>query len=123
MSSGYNMPVGLYITKVIEDSAAQKAGVKTGDILTAFDGMAVSGMSQLQNYMQYYAEGEKVEITIKRLREGNYEEIKLTVTLGERPEEAQQTTSKQSERETEPDDKYGDDFGFNWEDFFGGFWR
>lgn len=124
MSSGYNMPVGLYITKVIEDSAAQKAGVKTGDILTAFDGMAVSGMSQLQNYMQYYAEGEKVELTVKRLREGNYEEIKLTATLGERPEETSpQTTPKQSEREVEPDNGYGDEFGYDWEDFFGRFFR
>ncbi|MDE7324999.1 MAG: trypsin-like peptidase domain-containing protein [Lachnospiraceae bacterium] len=122
MSSGYNMPVGLYITRVVEDSAAEKAGVKTGDILTAFDKMAVSGMSQLKNYLQYYKKGEKVEITVKRLHDGNYEEINLTITLGERPdeEESLQNLPKQS---VEEGNGYNGDFGFDWDDFFGGFWR
>ncbi len=121
MSNGYNMPVGLYITRVVEGSAAEKAGVKTGDILTAFDKMSVSGMSQLRNYLQYYKEGEKVEITVKRLNDGNYEEVNLTVTLDERPEEEDIKT--QPEQSIGNGDGNTGDFGFDWNDFFGGFWR
>ncbi len=121
MSNGYNMPVGLYITRVVEGSAAEKAGVKTGDILTAFDKMSVSGMSQLRNYLQYYKEGEKVEITVKRLNDGNYEEVNLTVTLDERPEEEDIKT--QPEQSIGNGDGNTGDFGFDWDDFFGGFWR
>lgn len=119
--SGYNMPMGFYITEVEEGLAADKAGVKAGDIMTAFDKMTISGISQLKNYLQYYAKGEKVEITVKRLREGKYEDVTLTLTLGEKPEGLEEEAAEKEDSSRENDNGYG--FGFDWDDFFGGFGR
>lgn len=119
--SSYNMPIGFYVTEVEEGLAADKAGVKAGDIITAFDKMSISGITQLRSYMQYYAKGEKVEITVKRLREGKYEDITLTLTLGEKPEGASEQPQTQEDEENSGNG-YG--FGFDWDDFFGNgsFW-
>lgn len=120
--SGYNMPMGFYITEVEEGLAADKAGVKAGDIVTAFDKMTISGIAQLKNYMQYYAKGEKVELTVKRLREGKYEDVVLTLTLGEKPEgSSEELQEEKDDSGRENDNGYG--FGFDWDDFFGGFGR
>ncbi len=37
----YNMPTGVYVTQVKENSAAEQAGIQKGDIITAFDGKDV----------------------------------------------------------------------------------
>ena len=42
ISQMYNMPVGVYVTDVSENSAAEKAGLQSGDIITAVDGKEVS---------------------------------------------------------------------------------
>lgn len=86
MASGYNMPVGIYVSEVTENSAAENAGIRKGDIITAFDGMSVSTMTQLKGYLQYYKQGETVEVTVNRLKEGEYTEIVLEVTLQAKPE-------------------------------------
>lgn len=117
--SGYNMPMGFYITEVEEGLAADKAGVKAGDIVTAFDKMTISGISQLKNYLQYYAKGEKVELTVKRLREGKYEDVTLYITLGEQPEGLSEEAEEEDNSSRGNDNGYG--FGFDWDDFFGGF--
>ncbi len=122
--SSYNMPIGFYITEVEEGLAADKAGVKAGDIVTAFDKMSISGIAQLKNYMQYYAKGEKVEITVKRLREGKYEDLTLTLTLGETPEEASVPETNGGSDARENNERGNGGFGFDWDDFFGNgsFW-
>lgn len=84
ISGYYNMPVGIYINTVEENSGADQAGMQTGDIIVKFDGMAVSTMTQLKNALQYYKAGETVEVVVKRLNNGEYEEKTLTLTLGEK---------------------------------------
>lgn len=82
----YGMPKGVYIAQVLEDSAAQSAGLLKGDIITAFDGETITAMVQLQNILEYYAAGSTVEITIMRQNEGGYKEQTVTVTLGAKTE-------------------------------------
>ena len=74
VASAYNMPEGAYITSVEAGSSAEKAGLLYGDIITEFDGKKVSGMDSLKEQMQYYAAGEKVNITIQRAANGEYKE-------------------------------------------------
>lgn len=81
VASAYNMPQGIYIYKVVENSPAQNAGLRQGDIITAFDGQSVTSMSELKQLMNYYKSGQKVEITFERLGDG-YEEKTVKVKLG-----------------------------------------
>ncbi len=82
ISESFGMPEGLYITRVSENSAAEQAGVKKGDVLTKFEGRAVKSMEGLQEIMQYYAAGTEVEVTLQINENGEWKERVVTVTLG-----------------------------------------
>ena len=86
VSETYDMPKGVYVAQVLENSAAESAGLLKGDIITAFDGDTISSMSQLQGILEYYAAGSAVELTIMRHEAGSYQEQKVTVTLGAKSE-------------------------------------
>lgn len=81
VSEMYGLPKGAYVAEVTKGSAAEKAGLKEGYIITGFDGESVSSVSDLQNLMQYYAAGEEVEVTYQVSDGGQYKEQKVTVTL------------------------------------------
>lgn len=80
----YNMPTGVHVAQVTSGSAAEKAGIQVGDIITAFDGREISSMEELSTRMQYYKAGDTVEVTLKRASQGVYEEQTVTVTLGKK---------------------------------------
>lgn len=84
VSQNYNMPRGIYLTQVTEGSAAEKAGIHPGDILSSFDGRAVTSMEQLAERMQYYAAGTEVEIELNTAEGGEYVARTITVTLGKK---------------------------------------
>ena len=67
---------------VVENGPADEAGVKKGDILTELDGRSIGSMGQLQDVLQYYAEGETVDIVVQRSDNGSYQEQTLSITLG-----------------------------------------
>lgn len=79
----YGMPEGVYIAQTYEGTAAADAGLKKGDIITAFEGSTVGSMEDLQGYLEYYEVGESVTLTIQRVMDGNYQEETVTVILGE----------------------------------------
>lgn len=85
VASAYNMPEGVYVYEVMKGSAAEKAGIRQGDIITKFDGQGVSTMRSLKGQLSYYKAGQEVEITINRLENG-YEEQTITVKLGAQSE-------------------------------------
>lgn len=89
VSQMYGMPKGVYVGQVYEGTAAQKAGLVKGDIITKFDGSSVASMEELQKMMEYYPAGSEVEITIQQGSPNGYQEKKVTVVLGAK-EEAQQ---------------------------------
>lgn len=78
----YEMPEGVYVTNVLEDTAADKAGIIKGDIITYIDGEKVTQMEQLQNMMEYYAAGTEVELVLMRQIDGDYRQQEIVVTLG-----------------------------------------
>lgn len=69
---------GVLVYKVMEDSAAEDAGIKEGDIIKVFDGMEVSSVQGLKDEISKHRPGERVSITI--LRED--EQIDFRLTLG-----------------------------------------
>lgn len=80
VSREYDIPTGVYVTKVASNSGAGEAGIKKGDVITAFNGREVSSMEEISDMMQYISAGTKVEVTVAQSRE-NYEETKMQVTL------------------------------------------
>lgn len=82
VQSGY--PAGAYISYVSQGGPAAQAGVKEGDIITSIDGSSVSSSAQLISYLEYYAAGEKVSFTIRRLNEegSGFDTLDIVITLG-----------------------------------------
>ncbi len=77
----YNIPTGAYVVSVNEGSAAEKAGINRGDVITEFDGITVSSMTGLKDTMDYYRAGETVEVVILTPSEGEWVEETVSVTL------------------------------------------
>lgn len=80
------MPKGVYVGQVYEGTAAERAGLVKGDIITKFDGSSVSSMEELQSMMDYYAAGSEVELTIQQGSPNGYQEKKVTIILGSKAE-------------------------------------
>lgn len=57
---------GIYVAKVTEESAAEEAGLKEGDVITAIDGKEVNKMADLQECLAKKRPGDKVSISYLR---------------------------------------------------------
>ena len=66
MSKQYSMPIGVYIREVSEFSAAERAGLMKGDIITAFGGETVTCADDLNALKAKYTSGDVVPVTIDR---------------------------------------------------------
>ena len=79
----YNMPTGVYVKEVMSGGGAEKAGLTKGSIITGLEGSSISGMSSLQEQLQYYKAGEEVTLTVQIPdKNGEYTEKDIKVTLG-----------------------------------------
>ncbi|HET9679717.1 MAG TPA: DegQ family serine endoprotease [Gammaproteobacteria bacterium] len=68
---------GALITRIIEGSAADAAGIKAGDVVTALNGEAILGSADLRNQIGLLRVGEEIELTV--LRDGERIEIEATI--------------------------------------------
>lgn len=57
---------GIYVAKVVEDGAAEAAGLKEGDVITAVDGQKVTKFGELQGILAKKRPGDKVTLTYMR---------------------------------------------------------
>lgn len=82
----YNMPEGYYVGEVAEDSPAEKAGLYQGDIIVKFNDSEIKTMEDLEEKLHYTAAGTKITLTVQRMDNGQYKEVELPVTLGNKRE-------------------------------------
>lgn len=68
---------GALITSVIEASAAQKAALQEGDIITRINNTDISNDAQLRELIGSYKIGEKVSVTYQRNGKTNVVEVEL----------------------------------------------
>ncbi len=66
IASMYDWPVGLYIAEVSTGGAAEKAGIKKGDILTSLDGKNVKTMNDLDAIKKLHKAGDSVKALVWR---------------------------------------------------------
>lgn len=81
----YNIPMGVYIVSVADNSPAKEAGLLSGDVITEFEGEKISEYEDLQDILQYYGAGSTVTITVMRPQNGEYQSKQITLTLGSKP--------------------------------------
>lgn len=74
-ASIYNLPVGIYIKSINPGSAAEKADLQTGDIITNFDGTDIQTITELNTLKTKHNEGDTVKIQI--YRNGNTKTLDL----------------------------------------------
>ena len=68
---------GVYIVEVSKGGAAEKAGIKAGDVLIAVDSIKITTPSSVQEVISRFSPGDKAELTV--LRDGK--ELKMDVTF------------------------------------------
>ncbi len=98
---GLDKPRGALVSQVSEDTPAQKAGLKEGDIILSVDGKEIRNDDQLRNVISLSEIGHKAELVI--LRDGK--EKKVTVKLDALP--GQETTSNRAPEVKEDDSLSG----------------
>lgn len=79
LASKHKLVVGVYITSIDQFSAAELAGLRIGDIITAADGTTIKTMDELNNIKNTHKVGDKMTLTLYR----NGENMDITVTLKE----------------------------------------
>ncbi|GJG33444.1 type I deoxyribonuclease HsdR [Xylanibacter ruminicola] len=62
---------GIYVAKVVEDGAAEAAGLKEGDVITSIDGKKVTSFGELQGVLAKKRPGDKVAITYLRAKKSH----------------------------------------------------
>ena len=103
----YGFPEGAYVRSVTEGSAAEKAGIKVGDIITELDGYAVSSSDELRQELLFHSAGETADIVV--WRSGEY--LTLSITFDQKPAETESNTESGSGHQTSPWSQSGGYFG------------
>ncbi len=75
------VPQGELVRQVVTGSAADKAGIEVGDIITDFDGQKLTDENTLTNIIRSKKVGDQVKLKVYR----NSKSLDLTITLGEAP--------------------------------------
>lgn len=81
VSASYGYPQGVYVRETVDNSGAQKAGIMQGDIICEVDGNDITDMTELTELLEYYEAGETISVTVYRLSDSGYTEVKLNLTL------------------------------------------
>ena len=81
MAKTYKLVVGVYVKSVEDFSAAEKAGIKAGDVIIEAEEKKITKMDELNEIKNSHKIGDEFKIKVNR----NGEEKELTITLGEQP--------------------------------------
>ena len=80
-NNSYNMPTGFYISKIVQDSGADKADLEIGNIIIEIEGTKVKSFSDLTDVIYSKKKGDKVKIKISYISGREYKEKDVEVTL------------------------------------------
>ena len=100
----YDITSGVFIYSVEEDSAADQAGLKMGDVITKVDDTAITSMEDLTVAKKQYSAGDTCTLTV--YREG--QETTVELTWGAVPADQQSNVS--SEEQTQDNGQSGNGY-------------
>ena len=122
----YGVPAGAALITVTPGYAADKAGLKEGDIITAINGTTLTSGNDLISALEDYKAGDKITVTVYR----DQETFTAQVTLDEKSAEsakaqedyiAQRKQEEQEAQRQQQQQQYGNGFNYSWPfgNFFG----
>lgn len=85
LSEQFNMPVGIFVNDVVEDSPAEAAGLQQGHIITGYNNVKIETIDDLINVLTYSRPGDEITLKVKALQNGEYVDKQLNIVLSERP--------------------------------------
>ena len=77
----YNVPTGFYIAGITSGSAADKAGLEIGNIITEIEDEKVESVSDIQNVLYDKKSGDEITLKISYVSGREYQEKEVKVTL------------------------------------------
>lgn len=101
----YGIPAGVFVKKVTEGGAADKAGLKANSVITEFNGKTVSSIDQLFEYLSYYEPDEEVELTVQVPHGTSYKEETVKVTLDENTDADDSDDNDKDSKKSKKDSK------------------
>ena len=100
IAEAYGIPQGVYVAEIEQGSAAEKAGITAGSVITKFDDTTIESMDDLKSCLEYYAAGETVDLVVKIADNGSYVEKTLIITLDKA--DTSTTTQDGQQGQTQP---------------------
>ncbi len=102
-AQSYGLPAGAYVEETPKGLAAERGGIRAGDIIINLGGYDVDSITTLTRALRRFKAGDTVSVTVYRGGKREY----LSVTLDEKPVASQQTPSENTTPNPDPD-------GFDW---------
>lgn len=116
----YGLPAGAYVAEVTEGYAAERAGVKAGDIIVDLGGYTVDSVTTLTRVLRRFEADQTVSITVVR----NGQKVYLEITLDEKPvaqEDSEQQDSNSNNNNSDNNNNYFGQLPNGWQDFLSPF--
>ena len=101
----YGIPAGVFVKKVTEGGAADKAGLKENSVITEFNGKTVSSTNQVSEYLSYYEPDEEVELCVQVPLGTSYKEETVKVTLDENTDADDSDDNDKDSKKSKKDSK------------------
>lgn len=114
ISKRYNIPQGVYVESVEENSPASIAGLQVGDIITKINDQEIKSITELNKIKYTYNVGDSINLTLTR----NNEEKTVTIVLVATPEKTEEESNNAQQPQINSNDQTD---LFN--EFFNGFMR
>ncbi len=115
-AQAYGLPAGAYVEEVTSGYCAEKAGLKSRDIIVDIGGHSISSVTDLTRVLRRFEPGDTTTITV--YRDGR--EVNLSITLDEKPQQVQEQPQQEPTQPTVPQNPFEGMFPDYWDFFFGG---
>lgn len=78
---GYNLPLGFYISNIVDGSNADNANLEVGNIITKIDNKAIENFNDLSDVIYEKKVNDTAILTIQYKNGNNYSEKEITVSF------------------------------------------
>lgn len=85
LAAQFNMPIGVFINDIVEESPAEAAGLRNGHIIVGYNDIKIETIDDILNILTYSRPGDQITLKVKELNEGKYIDKELKLVLGTRP--------------------------------------